>query len=131
MPGQAGYYIQSHSDRKKNSKERLLPGLVVEDGAPAKRWRDRLFVGDDGVEVGFGVKLGFGRADEAFKTAEAVEFVPVADLCGVERSPEEIQGFVIRLQGNLEWAPILAAVRERKTRGIGETARRSVDDFGD
>jgi hypothetical protein len=83
--GLAEYYSQSHSDRKKNSEERLLHGLVVEDGASAERGRDRLFVGDDRVEVGFGVELGFGRADEAFKAAEAVEFVFVADLCGIER----------------------------------------------
>jgi hypothetical protein len=51
-------------------------------------------VGDDRIEVGFGVELGFGRADEAFKAAEAVEFVLVADLCGVER--------------RIEWASILA-----------------------
>ena len=87
-PGRAEYYSHSHSDRKKNSEERPLPGLVVEDGAPAERWRDRLFVGDDRVEVDFGVELGFGRADEDFKAAEAVEFVPVAYLCAVERRPE-------------------------------------------
>ena len=28
--------------------------------------------------------------DEAFKAAEAVEFVFVADLCSVERRPEEV-----------------------------------------
>jgi hypothetical protein len=58
-----------------NSEEKLLPGLVVEDGAPAERGRYRLFVGDYRVEVGFGVELGFSRADEAFKAAEAVGFV--------------------------------------------------------
>src|SRR5262245_6313728 len=96
------------SEGEKNSEERLLPGLVVEDGAPAERGRYRLFVCDDCVEVGFGFELGFGRADEAFKAAEAVEFILVADLCCVERRPKEIQGFVIGLQGYLEWASILA-----------------------
>jgi hypothetical protein len=40
-------------------------------------------MGDDRVEVGFGFQVGFGRADEAFKSAEAVEFAPVADFCGI------------------------------------------------
>ena len=42
-----------------------VPGFVVQDGAAVQRPRNRFFVGNDGVEVGLRLELGFDRANEA------------------------------------------------------------------
>jgi hypothetical protein len=41
-------------------------------------------VGQDRVEIGFGLELGFDRTREAFEPAEAVDLFLVADLCCIE-----------------------------------------------
>ena len=57
-----------------------LLGRVVEDRTAVQRARDRVFVGNDRIEVGFGFDLGFDCVNEAVEAAEAVEFVLVAEL---------------------------------------------------
>ena len=60
------------------SEQGELPGPIVEDRTAVERARDRLFVGNDRIEVRFGFESGFDRANEAFEAAESVEFVLVA-----------------------------------------------------
>jgi hypothetical protein len=61
-----------------------LLGRVVEDGTAVQRASDRVFVGNDRIEVGFGFEPGFDSANEAFEAVEAIEFVLVAELCFIQ-----------------------------------------------
>jgi hypothetical protein len=89
-----------------------LLGRVVEDRRAVQRARDRVFVGNDRIEVGFGFEPGFDHSNEAFEAAEAVEFVRVTKPCCIERGSEQVERFVIRLQRDRKWMTILAAVRK-------------------
>jgi hypothetical protein len=82
-------------------------------------------VGNDSIEIGIRkvrFEPRFDSANEAFKAAEGVGFVAflkatprstvAADLCPVECRSEEIERFIVRLQGDWKRMPILAAMRE-------------------
>ena len=71
------------------------------------------------------------RAHEPVQPFEPVELVRVADLRRVQRPPQHRDRFVVRLQRHRERMPVLAAVREREARRIGEAARRAVHHLGD
>src|SRR5215210_6536521 len=101
---------------------------------------------DDGIKISFRFQAGFNCARKAFKSAKRVQFLfaeivltqsrgasaPGADcLRAVERAPQKVNRFVVGFQRNGKRMAILAAMRERKARGIVETRRRAVNYFGD
>jgi len=58
---------------------------------------------------------------------EAAKFFQVTDAGSFERPSQYGQGLVVGLRRNGKWASVLTAVRERKTRWICESARRTVN----
>ena len=67
-----------------------------------------------GVVAVSGHKREVSREDVARATeaAKAVQFVPITELCRIERGSQQVERFVIRLQRDRKWMAILAAVRE-------------------
>ena len=105
------------------------PGL--RDAAAVQRWRDGLLVGNDGVEVGYGLAMLLDFAGEAIETAEAFDLFCVAEAGGVKRAPQDSEGFVVGGKRDGERMSVFAAVSEGEASGIGEAAGRAVHDFGD
>ena len=117
--------------RSGKSKEGQLFGVVVKDGTAVKGWRDRLFVANHRIEIGLRFELGLDGSNKLIQTAEAVELVSVAEFCSIEGNSQPVEGLIVGFQRNRKRMAVFAAMGERKTRGISETAWRAMDDFGD
>ena len=53
---------------------------------------------NDAVEVCLRLQPGFDGAHEALEAAKAFQFVLVVELGPVQRAPQEVERFVVRLQ---------------------------------
>ena len=85
----------------------------------------------DGVEVGAGVEFSFDAPNELIEAAKAVELVAIPKSCRIQRDAQIIDSLIISLQGHRKGMAVLAAVGERKPRGIREACRRTVHNLGD
>src|ERR1041385_5252086 len=82
------------------------------------------------IEIGLRFELGLDGSNELIQTAKAVELFPVAELGSVEGNAQVVEGLIVGLQRDRKRMAVFAAVGERKTRGIVETAWGPMNDFG-
>src|SRR5438093_474281 len=98
--------------------EEIAARLVTHDCPPIKRWRDCVFMRDQCLEIGLRLKPGLNRSSEAVQTPQGFELLsselnPIpATLCthagrfhaprlrAIERGAQEVQRFIVCLQGN-------------------------------
>ena len=75
-------------------------------------------MGDDGVEVGLGGVAVFDGADEFVEAGEGIELIGIAEFSGIEGAAEDVDGFVVGLEGDGEGVAIFAAEGEGEAGGV-------------
>lgn len=83
-----------------------------------------------GAEAGLGRVPGFDRPHETVEPLHAVELVRAPHPGLIETATEHGDRLVVGLQRHRKRVAVLAAVREREARRIGEPRRRAVNDLG-
>ena len=85
---------------------------------------------DCAVEIGRRLVFSLDSLDHAVESAEAVDFIRVADFGAVKRVAQDAERFVVGLEGHRERVAVFAAEREGEARRIAESRRRAMDHFG-
>src|ERR1700722_3672557 len=94
-------------------------------------WRNRALVRERPGEVSLWRVPPFDGPDEPIQTPHAVDPIGIAELRGIETSPQDGDGRVIGRDRHRKRMTVLAAVRKRKARGILEPRWGPVHNFGD
>ncbi len=102
---------------------------VVKHCSSAERSRHGPFVRGRDVDVCVRRQPLLDQSRERIKSCKRIQLLGVAELCRVERSPENGERFVVHLQRHRERMSILPVVRECEACGIGEPGRSTVDDL--
>jgi len=88
-------------------------------------------VGDDRRHLGVGDAPLLDGAREGVETPQTIQLVRMADLRRIEGPPQHRKRLVVNLERHREWMAVLAAMREREPRRIGESGGRTVHHFRD
>ena len=105
--------------------------LPPEDTPPAMIRRLGAFLGNGLFQIGAGIELFFDHPREGMQALEAVCTLGIAEFGGAERGVQHRNGTIVNCGRHREGPAVLAAMRERKPRGIAETAGGAVDDLTD
>ncbi len=65
-----------------------IPGFVVENRAAAERGRDRVFMRNDCLKVGYWFSGVFNRPNKALEALKAVKLFPIAYFGLIDRGAE-------------------------------------------
>ena len=107
---------------------RLLP---PEDTPPTMIRRLGAFLGNGLFQIGAGIELFFDHLREGMQAFEAVRTVWIAEFGLAQRGAQHLNGPIVNSCRHREGPAVLAAMRERKPRGIAEPAGGAVDDLTD
>jgi hypothetical protein len=121
-------HLQRLCAPKRQLRRRLLP---TEDTPPTMTRRIGAFLFNGFVQIGAGIEGVFDHPRECMQAFEAVRTFGIAEFGLAERSAQHLNSPIVNFGRYREWPAVLAAMRERKPRGIAETAGGAVDDLTD
>jgi hypothetical protein len=107
-------------------RRRLLP---PEDTPATIIRRLGAFLGNGLFQIGAGIEGVFDHLREGMQAFEAVRTVWIAEFGLAERGAQHRNGPIVNSCRHREGPAVLAAMRERKPRGIAEPAGGAVDDL--
>ena len=107
-------------------RRRLLP---PEDTPPPMTRRLGNFLGNGVFQIGAGIEGVFDHPREGMQAFEAVHTFGIAEFGFTERGAQHRDSPIVHFGGHREGPAVLAAMRERKPRGIAEPTGGAVDDL--
>src|SRR5262249_26528169 len=105
--------------------------LPPEDTPPTMTRRLGAFLGNGFVQIGVWIECIFDHPREGMQAFEAVHTFGIAEFGCAERGAQHRNGPIVNFGRHREGPAVLAAMRERKPRGIAETAWGAMDDLTD
>src|SRR2546422_2846083 len=121
-----------HLQRLCAPKRQLRRGLLpTEDTPPTMPRRIGAFLCNGFVQIGAWIEGVFDHLREGMQAFEAVRTFGIAEFGLAERGAKHRNGPIVNCGRHREGPAVLAAMRERKTCGIAETAWGAVDDLTD
>src|SRR2546427_7457483 len=112
-------HLQRICAQKRQLLRRFPP---TEDTPPTMPRRIGAFLGNGFVQIGAWIEGVFDHLREGMQAFEAVRTFGIAEFGLAERGAKHRNGPIVNCGRHREGPAVLAAMRERKTRGIAETA---------
>ena len=121
-------HVQRLCAPQRQLRRRFLP---PEDAPPAMTRRVGAFLCNGLFQIGAGSECVFDHPREGMQAFEAVRTFGIAEFGCAERCAKHRNGPIVNSCRHREGPAILAAMRERKPRGIAEATWGAVDDLTD
>src|SRR6185437_3833740 len=89
--------------------------------ASLERGIDGLLMDNRSIEVSVRGACFFDQSHQAIQATHAIDSFAVPHLGRLERPADEADGLIVSFQRNGEWMTVLATVRDRESRRVGES----------